>query len=98
MRIENLRIFSSTAANSYFHPHKKPRNFFRGNEYVQININLSDHSARSSLIQTLLSVLEFHQISRLSGSRTIPPVGNFDIQALDHPAPKKFSLFIWIIQ
>ena len=31
---------------------------------------------RSSLIQTLLSVLEFHQISRLRGSRTIPPVGN----------------------
>ena len=29
----------------------------------------------SSLIQTLLSVLEFHQISRQSGSRTIPPVG-----------------------
>ena len=89
MRIENVRIFSSTAANSYFHPHKKPRNFFRGNEYVQININLSDHSARSSLIQTLLSVLEFHQISRQSGSRTIPPVGNFDFQGFRSPCPEE---------
>ena len=31
----------------------------------------------SSLIQTILSVLESHQINCLRRSRTIPPVGNF---------------------
>ena len=30
----------------------------------------------SSLIQTILSVPESHQISHLRGSRTLPPVGN----------------------
>ena len=33
----------------------------------------------SSLIQTLLSVLELHQIGRQNGSRTIPPVGNLTL-------------------
>ena len=79
-------------------PHKKPRNLFRGNEHVQKNINQSKYSARSSLIQTLLSVLEFHQISRQSGSRTIPPVGNFDFQRFRSPCPEEIFFSWWIIQ
>ena len=31
----------------------------------------------SSIIQTLLSVSELHRIGRRSGSRTLPPVGNY---------------------
>ena len=53
---------------------------------------------RSSLIQTLLSVLEFHQISRQSGSRTIPPVGNFDFQGFRSPCPEEIFFSWWIIQ
>ena len=79
-----------------FLPHKKPWNFFRGYEYVQFK--KSDHYARSSLIQTLLSVLEFHQISRISGSRTIPPVGNFIIQRTSITQPRRNFLFQEIIQ
>lgn len=33
----------------------------------------------SSTIQTILSVLELHQISHQSGSRTLPPVGNYTL-------------------
>ena len=46
----------------------------------------------SSLIQTLLSVLEYesHQFSRRSGSRTIPPVGNCTRPRRIHSFYKKY--------
>jgi len=44
----------------------------------------------SSLIQTLLSVLESHQINRLRGSRTIPPVGNCTL-------PRRFLFISFIV-
>ena len=43
----------------------------------------------SSLIQTILSVMESHHINRLRGSRTIPPVGNCTL-------PRRISLFIFL--
>ncbi len=46
----------------------------------------------SSIIQTILSVLEFHQISRLSESRTITAGREF------RPAPKNlFVMYMHII-
>ena len=48
--------------------------------------------ACSSLIQTILSVLEFHQISRLSGSRTIT-AGRESQLMLITTTPKNFLLF-----
>jgi len=47
--------------------------------------------ACSSLIQTILSVLEFHQISRLSGSRTIT-AGRESQLMLITTTPKNFLL------
>ena len=73
---------------------KKPRNLFQGYEHVQININQSKYSARSSLIQTLLSVLEFHQISRRSGSRTIT-AGRESQLMLITTTPKNFLLSVF---
>lgn len=48
--------------------------------------------ACSSLIQTILSVLEFHQISRRSGSRTIT-AGRESQLMLITTTPKNFLLF-----
>ena len=50
----------------------------------------SDCRTISSLIQTILSVPESHQISHLRGSRTIPPVGN-------HTPPRRTYLIFLVI-
>lgn len=47
-----------------------------------------------------LSVLEFHQISRLSGSRTLPPVGNSTCCASSQPAvtlPRRIFFYLLCI-
>ncbi len=57
-------------------------------EILQVALDLhgkDSDAAYSSLIQTILSVLEFHQIShRFDRSRTVTAGGEL------HPAPKKF--------
>ena len=59
---------------------KKPRP--RGLS-IQYQFGKNNHFRElSSLIQTILSVLELHQISRLRGSRTVTAGGEL------HPAPK----------
>ena len=111
-------MLSEKVLTSFCFKNKNPETYVPG---PQIKANNLPHGrtvcrpAVSSLIQTLLSVLEFHQISRccinrsvfaistvadietsspscLSGSRTIPPVGNHtqprrtfsDIKIYDH--------------
>lgn len=44
----------------------------------------------SSLIQTVLSVLESHQISRFRGSRTLPPVGNCTL-------PRRIFFYLFLL-
>ena len=77
--IAKARVLCCKKKSSYA---RKPRNkTFRGmNTHIRLPHTSSTYAAMfSSLIQTILSVLESHQISRYlidSGSRTIPPVGN----------------------
>jgi len=66
-------------ANLTFIYNKKNLYTFQGiQEYFTI-LYRQKHLYVSSPIQTLLSVLELHQINRCCGSWTIPPVRNFTL-------------------
>ena len=55
------------------------------------------NNACSSLIQTILSVLEFHQINHLHGSRTVPPVGNSRHLSVPVTLPRRIFFYMSVI-